>query len=98
MDWPYSGIETTLFKRYSKDGIIVHWFRELRAYIMMRYHPLEDRMISTFRYVECNPENFNVFSYEYASILRDAGSVFGSTMDTFLTHEEYPKSEKENMT
>lgn len=41
-------------------------------------------MIETFRYVACHPNNRNTFSYEYASILRDAGSVFGSVMDRLV--------------
>ncbi len=94
MGWSYSRLSATLFKKYSENSVMFDWFRNFRAYIMMRYHPLEDRMINTFRYVECNPANFNVFSYEYASILRDAGSVFDSAMDTLLTQNGYPIREK----
>jgi hypothetical protein len=96
MVFSYSRIQAALFKKFSKESIMFDWFRELRAYIMMRYHPLEDRLINTFRYVECNPANINVFSYEYASILRDTGSVFSSAMDRLLSQTQYPRGGKKS--
>jgi len=49
-----------------------------------RYSSIEDRFIETLRYVEFHPTNSGVFSYEYASLLRDIGSVFSSILDTFV--------------
>ncbi len=40
--------------------------------------------METFRYVDCHPKNGKTFSYEYGSILRDAGSCFGSVMDRLV--------------
>jgi len=55
-------------------------------------------MIETFRYVDCNPLNYDVFSYEYASILRDVGSVFGSIMDRLVRKTGFlPADEDSNM-
>ncbi len=41
-------------------------------------------MQATFRYVELHSENWNTFSYEFASILRDSGSVFSSVADALV--------------
>jgi hypothetical protein len=76
----YSRIKSVLFNKFKEE----QWFREVLSYMMIRYDSIESRMIETFRYVDCNPLNYGVFSYEYASILRDAGSVFGSIMDTLV--------------
>jgi hypothetical protein len=63
-----------------KNGII-KGFGEVLAYLIDRYSSIEERMLETFRYVTCDTHNLDTFSYEYGSILRDAGSIFGSAMD-----------------
>ena len=45
----------------------------------------------SFRYVECDRDNSYTFSYEFGSILRDIGSIFGSVLDTLVRNSENRK-------
>jgi hypothetical protein len=71
-----------LQRRFEKEG----WFLEAKSYWGSRFAPIKARLQDTFRYVELHTENRAVFSYEYASILRDCGSVFGSVIDVFVRY------------
>lgn len=66
------------------------WFAEICSYLASRYSSIENRIIDVFRYVELHPSNRYTFSHEFGSILRDIGSVFGSSVDrlTRLTASE----------
>jgi len=44
-------------------------------------------MIASFRYVDVDPENGRVFSYEFSSILNDACRTFGSSMDKIVRND-----------
>ena len=57
------------------------WFLKATDYLSSRLTSVESRLITTFRYVDLHTENRSVFSYEFASILRDLGSTFGSVAD-----------------
>lgn len=76
----YRRVKTIIYDKFGKES----WYGNVSSYLLQRYRPIEDRMINSFRYVSCHPNNRNTFSYEYASILRDAGSVFGSVMDRLV--------------
>lgn len=60
------------------------WFNEATGYLIIRYHPIETRVVNTTRYVELAPQNSRTFSFEYGSIIRDIGSVFASVLDKFV--------------
>jgi len=81
VSYSQSEIENIIGNRFEKET----WYDEVLSYLLQRYSSIESRMLSTFRYVDCHPDNRHVFSYEYASILRDSGSVFGSTMDRLVS-------------
>jgi len=68
--------ETGIREKFSKAD----WFNPIESHLRIRYHAIENRMIETFDYV--TPDNINrkTHSYTYASILRDIGSVFDSTI------------------
>ena len=51
----------------------------------IRFLPIVDRLDNTLRYVDLNPKNMSVFSYEFASILRDIGSIFSSICDSYVS-------------
>lgn len=70
------------------------WFTEIRDYINLRYDALINRFKKTFDYVTPYKENSNVFSYEYASILRDSGSVFDSTLKQIIHKGGYEYDER----
>jgi hypothetical protein len=70
------------------------WFTAVNIYCYERYHAIEERLIQSFRYVQCVPENAGTFSYEFASIVRDVGSVFGSCMDK-IVRENNQESKKQ---
>jgi len=73
-------VECVIYKHFSKEP----WYYDIASYLFQRYNSIEMRLMETFRYVACHPRNKNTFSYEYASILRDAGSVFSSVLDRLV--------------
>lgn len=54
------------------------WARAPLAYLETTHQAIVSRLESSFRYVSLRTENAKTFSYEFASILRDACSAFGS--------------------
>ena len=72
----------------SKEFLKHPWFTETRDYVELRYDALVNRMKKTFDYVTPHKENCETYSYEYASILRDAGSVFDSTIRRIIKEAE----------
>jgi hypothetical protein len=60
------------------------WFSRAQSYWLSQFSSVEGRLLSAFEYVELHPENRETFSREFASILRDAGSVFGSVADELV--------------
>jgi hypothetical protein len=91
MGFHYSRIKQILYKKFKNEP----WFSEVLSYTTMRYHSIESRLIETFRYVDCNPLNYKVFSHEYTSILRDSGSVFSSIMDRLVKETSCQQIKKE---
>jgi len=88
--YSYSRLKNMIYTWYNMDP----WFDEVFSYIVLRYKSIENRMKDSFRYVDCNPKNYKVFSHEYSSILRDSGSVFSSLMDR-LVRKTTVQSKKE---
>lgn len=60
------------------------WFESANTYCFHRFNIVESRLLTASRYVEINTDNRATFSYEFASILRDCGSIFASTIDAFV--------------
>jgi len=80
---PYSAFSETpplLYRKYKRKD----WFYDIRSYLWFRYYPIEERLFESIRYVDFNSDNAGVYSYEFSSILRDMGAVFGSTIDGFV--------------
>ena len=69
------------------------WFEFASNYVFSRFEAIEIRFIETTRYVEIHTDNRLTFSYEYASILRDCGSTFGSLLDAIIKGAKIVKSE-----
>src|SRR2546428_13898006 len=63
------------------------WFSEVQSYLQVRVPALEERMTASFRYVDVDPDNGDVFSYEFSSILNDACRTFGSSMDKIVRND-----------
>ena len=79
----YSGwhsLSPVLEKKYGKQD----WFNRIQTYLINRHDQIQQRLMTSFRYVECHPDNSTTFSYEYASLLSDIGSVFGSFLDNVI--------------
>jgi hypothetical protein len=70
------------------------WHKQTVNYLNLRYPQIASKVSECFRYVDLDPENKDVFSYEFSSIIRDIGGVFSSTLDTFLTGVNFPKDKK----
>jgi hypothetical protein len=60
------------------------WFGEPYTYLTQRYRAIEDRTANTFKFVALDRDNEKTFSYEFAGILKDSGSVFSSVMDNLV--------------
>lgn len=54
------------------------WAKAPLEYLTATQHAIVSRFEESFRYVRLHPGNAKTFSYEFASILRDACSAFGS--------------------
>ena len=73
----YASCGPQLHSKFGKEA----WYEELYGYSSLRYFPIERRITDATRYVEMCTENKTTFSYEFASIIRDVGSTFGSLLD-----------------
>jgi hypothetical protein len=71
---------------FEKCSTVPH-IESLSIYAYERYLAIENRLRDSFRYVDCEANNANTYSYEYASMLRDIGSVFASVMDKVVRIE-----------
>ncbi len=60
------------------------WEEEQTRYLDSRFAAVAQRFEATTRYVALDRRNAEAFSYEFASLLRDAGGVFGSVMDAIV--------------
>src|SRR5215217_9457148 len=71
---------TGFYQDHHEEG----WYIEAWEYLKERRTFVQKRFIECTRYVEVHCENCNTFSFEFASILRDCGSVFGSVLDAMI--------------
>jgi hypothetical protein len=62
----------------------MEWVDEQRRCLHARFRAIAKRFEATVRYVDLDRRNAGTFSYEYASLLRDAGGTFGSVMDRIV--------------
>jgi hypothetical protein len=53
-------------------------------YLEQRRAFVQKRFVYCMQYVEVHSENCDAFSYQFASILRDSGSVFSSVLDAMI--------------
>jgi len=60
------------------------WFEAAGSYSSTRFVAVENRFLIASRYVDIHRDNAKTFSYEFGSILRDSGSIFGSMMDALV--------------
>lgn len=61
------------------------WYGTVERYLRNRYSTIESRMTRTFNYVTPDTSNRKTHSYKFASLLRDIGSVFDSTIKEILS-------------
>jgi len=73
-------VMTVLSNKFAGQG----WFQRATSYLSSRFPPVEERLQNAFRYVELHTDNRATFSYEFASILRDSGSLFSSVADALV--------------
>jgi hypothetical protein len=73
----YASCGSQLYSKFGKSP----WYVGLYGYLSLRYFHIERRIIEASRYVEISSENKATFSSEFASIIRDIGSTFGSLGD-----------------
>jgi hypothetical protein len=73
------------------------WFESANSYCFQRFKAVEDRLFTATRFVEIHTKNRTTFSYEFASILRDCGSIFGSTLDGFVRGSGQSNAKETNL-
>ena len=71
---------TVLTNKFANQG----WFQLAASYLSSRFPAVEERLQNALRYVDLHRDNRDTFSYEFASILRDSGSLFSSVADALL--------------
>ena len=76
----YASCSPRLSTKYGESS----WFDELLGYLILRFRPIETRILNTFRYVELQSRNAATFSYEFSSVIRDIGSSFSSILDRLV--------------
>lgn len=60
------------------------WYIQAYEYLEQRRAFVQKRFVDCMQYVEVHSENCDAFSYQFASILRDSGSVFSSVLDAMI--------------
>jgi hypothetical protein len=73
------------------------WYIEAFEYLKERRTFVQKRFIECMRYVDVHSENSDTFSYEFASILRDCGSVFSSVLDAMIKGSAFTAKNKTNI-
>ena len=87
------GIVTGFYQdHHEKD-----WYIQAHEYLKERRNFIQKRFIDCIRYVEVHSENSDTFSYEFASILRDCGSVFSSVLDAVIKGSSFVGKKKTNI-
>jgi len=69
-----------LYQSYFREN----WFKKIDNYLKVRFPPIVNRLIDTFRYVDFHPINKGTYSYEFTSLLRDIGGAISSVLDSFI--------------
>lgn len=73
------------------------WYIQASEYLKERRIFVQKRFIECMRYVDVHSENSETFSYEFASILRDCGSIFSSVLDAMLKGSAFIVKDKTNI-
>ncbi len=83
----WHSLSPTLALKYQNQ----EWFHRIQTYLINRHEQIQQRFLTSFRYVECHPQNTATYSYEYASLLRDIGSVFSSFLTSIIKMSSFKK-------
>ena len=70
------------------------WYIQAHGYLKERRGFIQRRFIECTRYVEVHSDNCDAFSYEFAGILRDCGSVFSSVLDAMIKGSGFRRKRK----
>jgi hypothetical protein len=81
--------QRTIVTGFYQDHHEKEWYMRAYEYLKERRTFIQKRFIECMRYVDVHSENTDTFSYEFASILRDCGSVFSSVLDAVIKGSEY---------
>jgi hypothetical protein len=73
------------------------WYIQASEYLKERRVFVQERFLECMRYVDVFSENSETFSYEFASILRDCGSVFSSVLDAMIKGSSFSTKSKTNI-
>jgi hypothetical protein len=83
--------------RFYQDHHGKEWYIQAFEYLIERRTFVQKRFIECIRYVDVHSENSETFSYEFASILRDCGSVFSSVLDAMMKGSAFTDKDKTNI-
>lgn len=73
------------------------WYIQASEYLKEKRTFIQKRFVECMRYVDVHSENSETFSYEFASILRDCGSVFSSVLDAVIKGSAFTGKDKTNI-
>jgi hypothetical protein len=60
------------------------WFSAAQSYWESQFPSVKETLLSALQYVEPHPKHRCVFSQEFARILKESGSIFGSVADDLV--------------
>ena len=73
------------------------WYIEAQQYLKERRAFVQQRFVDCMKYLEVHSENYGAFSYQFASILRDCGSVFSSVLDAMIKGSRFAVQRETNI-
>jgi hypothetical protein len=76
--------QRSILTGFYQDHHKKEWYVQASEYLRERRTFVQKRFIECMRYVDVHSRNSETSSYEFASILRDCGSVFSSVLDSMI--------------
>ena len=73
------------------------WYIEAQQYLTERRAFVQERFVNCIKYLDVHSENCGAFSYQFASILRDCGSLFSSVLDAMIKGSRFAVQRETNI-
>ena len=90
--------QRNLVTKFYQDHHENEWYIEAYEYLRERRSFVQKRFMQCTRYVDVHTENCKTFSYEFASIHRDCGSIFSSVLDAIIKGSAFTNGKRTTIT